>query len=134
VQPLFYFNPLLLVGASSYVQSKAPFHRLYADAIPIELFKEEQRKLAEAIRAIDQRIQLQGEQSGEEAPAEKPVSHTFAKWGEAIRSLKNFLQNQNHAPNFLGMVSVRTFWQPTPALKQISGSLISCTYLYTIIG
>lgn len=31
----------------------------YADALPADLFKEEQRKLADAIAAIDQRIQLQ---------------------------------------------------------------------------
>ena len=35
----------------------------YADAIPIELFKEEQRKIADAISAINKRIQIQGEHS-----------------------------------------------------------------------
>ncbi|HCC35920.1 MAG TPA: hypothetical protein DEQ02_10000 [Ruminococcaceae bacterium] len=142
----------------------------YADAIPLELFKEEQRKLAESICAIDQRIQMQCDQSGEietklsetlelledcgqlyitapdyikrafnqglfekiyvdngesgvtltpifnesyalilgQKPSEpelhpkKPVSSIFSHWAESIRSLKAFLQNQNHASNFFG--------------------------------
>ena len=37
----------------------------YADAIPLELFKEEQRVLKNAIFAIDERIKLQGEHSNE---------------------------------------------------------------------
>ncbi|MDR1410511.1 MAG: hypothetical protein LBJ12_09705 [Oscillospiraceae bacterium] len=36
----------------------------YTNAIPIELFKEEQRKLADAIRAIDKRIAIQLDNSG----------------------------------------------------------------------
>ena len=35
----------------------------YSDSIPLDLFKEEQRRLADAIRAIDQRIQMQTEHS-----------------------------------------------------------------------